>query len=1249
MPTERRRSDLLRNHLADRILLLDGAMGSLIMGAGPKEEDYRGERFKDHPIDLKNANDVLVLTQPDLIRGIHAQYLEAGSDIIETDTFNAASVSMEEFGLAELTYELNKAAAELARGVAEEFTKKNPDKPRFVAGSIGPTKVTLSMSQDAENPGHRAFTFDQVAESYAEQVRGLLDGGVDLLLPETSFDTLNMKACLFAISGVFEERGMSPDEVPVMISGTVFEGGRTLTAQSLEAFYASVKHFPSLSVGMNCALGPKQIRPYAETLSEIADRHVSLYPNAGMPDGMGGFDATASEFSDIVQSFAESGWVNFLGGCCGTTPEFIEQIARKTKGLKPRRIPDLPRYSTYAGLERVVVKEDSGFQMVGERTNVTGSKRFARLIKNDDYDEAVSVARQQVEGGANIIDVNMDEGLIDGPEAMTKYLNLLAAEPDVAAVPVMIDSSDWKVLEAGLKCVQGKPVVNSISLKGGEEEFLKQAALLKRYGAAAVVMAFDEEGQATECDRKVEICERAYKLLVEKAGWDPTDIIFDPNILTVGTGMEEHANYAVEFFDAVREIKKRCPGAKTSGGVSNVSFGFRGNDPVREAINACFLYHAIDAGLDMGIVNAGQLEVYEEIDPKLRDLVEDVLFNRHPEATDRLIEFGETVKAKGKADDTDKLKWREAPVEKRIEHALLKGITDFIEEDTEEARQKLDRPLNVIQGPLMDGMNVVGELFGAGKMFLPQVVKSARVMKRAVAYLTPYMEAEKEEMARLAKERGEVESLEEAKSTRGTVLIATVKGDVHDIGKNIVAVVLRCNNFEVVDLGVMVPADKILDEAEKCGAQIIGLSGLITPSLEEMTGVAREMTRRGLKTPLLIGGATTSPRHTAVKIAPHYEGAPVVWVGDASLSVPVVEKLLDPEKLKQLEAENAEAQERHREAYVGRQEKNLVPYAEAFERRFQTDWQNVDVPKPAFTGLKVLDDYPLREIAEYIDWSPFFMAWDLHGKYPRILEDDVVGEQARELFQDGKAELERLLEENVLRARGVYGFFPAASDGDDLVLYTDDERTEERLRFPMLRQQWERRGQKDFRSLADYVAPVGSGVKDYVGAFAVTAGHGADEHALALEQGGDDYRAIMVKALADRCAEAFAERLHKQARDDWGFGQAEGLSRDELIGEKYRGIRPAFGYPACPDHTLKTELWSLLDVEKNAGMTLTESLAMWPASSVSGLYFAHPDARYFSVDRVTKDQIESYARRSGKPVAEVEKWLAPNLGYNPAE
>ena len=1234
MPAEPSHADLLRNHLADRILLLDGAMGSLILGEGPTEEDYRGDRFKDHAIDLKNANDVLCLTQPKLIESIHARYLEAGSDIVETNTFNATPISLEEFGLGELTRELNKAAAELARNAADSFTKKNPDRPRFVAGSMGPTKVTLSMSQDADNPGHRATDFDTLAASYAEQTRGLLDGGVDLLLPETSFDTLNMKACLYAISKVYEERGLRPGDVPVMISGTIFDGGRTLTAQSLDAFIASVSHFPSLSIGINCALGPKQIRPYIERVSGLADRMTTLYPNAGMPDGMGGFDSNPAEFSDYIEGFAQEGWLNIAGGCCGTTPEFIAAIREKIAGIPPRRVPDrtvAPGTTVLAGLERVEITADSGFQMVGERTNVTGSRKFARLIKDDKFDEAVEVARGQVEGGANVIDVNLDEGMIDGEAAMPRFLNLLAAEPDISAVPVMIDSSKWSILEAGLKCVQGKPVVNSISLKGGEEEFLKQARELRRLGAAAVVMAFDEQGQAVETEDKIRICERAYKILTERADWEPSDIIFDPNILTVGTGMEEHANYAIAFFDAVREIKKRCPGAKTSGGVSNVSFGFRGNDAVREAMNACFLYHAIDAGLDMGIVNAGQLEVYEEIDPKLRDLVENVLFNRSPEATDELIEYGETVKSKDKAEDTDKLKWRENTVEERLKHSLLKGVTDFVEEDTEEARQKYGRPLHVIQGPLMAGMSVVGELFGAGKMFLPQVVKSARVMKRAVAYLTPYMEAEKEE--------GDA-------AGRGKILIATVKGDVHDIGKNIVAVVLRCNSFEVLDLGVMVPADKILDTAEAEGVDIIGLSGLITPSLDEMTTVAREMQRRGMTVPLLIGGATTSARHTAVKIAPHYD-PPVVHVLDASLSVPAVEKLLDEETKEAFVAENLVAQDRHRENFAGRQQKKLVAYAEACEKRFSTDWDALEIPQPSFTGVRVLDRYPLRELSEYIDWSPFFQAWELHGKYPRILDDEVVGEHARSLFADGREELEHLIADDILRARAAYGFFPAASDGDDLVLYTDDDRTEERVRFPMLRQQWERRGQKDFRSLADYVAPADSGKRDYVGAFAVTAGHGADEHAQSLERGGDDYRGIMVKALADRCAEAFAERVHQMARREWGFGTSENLTNDDLIAEKYRGIRPAFGYPSCPDHTLKRELWELLDAEENCGMTLTESYAMWPASSVSGLYFSHPDARYFSVDRITRDQAESYAKRKGDPLREVEKWLGPNLGYDP--
>ncbi len=1238
-------NDALETLLSDRILLLDGAMGSLIMGAGPTEADYRGERFADHHIDLKNANDVLCLTQPGIIEDIHRRYYEAGSDIVETNTFNANVISMEEFGLEDLTYEINKRAAEIARGVADHFTKLNPDKPRFVAGSIGPTKVTLSMSQDVEDPGNRTHTYDDMVASYHEQIRGLVDGGCDILLPETSFDTLNMKACLFAISKYFEDTG---NKLPVMISGTIFDGGKTLTAQSVEAFYTSVAHFPSLSIGLNCALGPKQMRPYVESLSQISDRPISCYPNAGMPDGMGGFDSNPNEVSDYLAAYAAEGWVNIVGGCCGTTPEYLAKIAEKTSGLAPRTTPVSPHFSTYAGLERLEVRPDSTFLMVGERTNVTGSRRFARLIKEEKYDEAIEVARHQVEGGANVIDVNMDEGLIDSEAAMTRYLNLLAAEPDVSAVPIMVDSSKFSVIEAGLKCVQGKAIVNSISLKEGEQTFLEQARTIRRYGAAVVVMAFDEQGQAAEADDKVRISKRAYDLLVEKAGFPPEDIIFDPNILTVGTGMEEHANYAVEFIEAVRRIKEECPGAKTSGGVSNVSFSFRGNNVVREAVNAVFLYHAIQAGLDMGIVNAGQLEVYEEIEPTLKEYVEDVVLNRRPDATERLIEYAETVQAKDKVDDASKLAWREEPVAKRLEHALLKGITDFIDEDTEEARQSFDRPLDVIQGPLMDGMNVVGELFGAGKMFLPQVVKSARVMKKAVAYLLPFMEAEKEAAG------------EAAASSRGVFVIATVKGDVHDIGKNIVAVVLRCNNFEVVDLGVMVPCDKILDACVEHGADVLGLSGLITPSLDEMVTVAKEMQRREMTLPLLIGGATTSAKHTAVKIAPHYEQT-VAHVVDASLSVPAVESLIDPDKRTAFDEKNRVAQEKDREQFAQRQQKTLVPYAEAFERRHATDWATIDVPTPSFTGIRVIENQPLAELADYIDWSPFFATWELHGKYPRILEDEVVGEEARKLFDSALESLQGILDERSLTSKGVYGFWPANSVGDDVVLWDPDsiqadasgvgpdgravglQGARELVRFPMLRQQWERKGQKDFRSLADYVAPLDSGRIDHVGAFAVTAGHGCDELARKFDADHDDYGSIMTKALADRCAEAFAECLHARARREWGI--EESLSNDELIAEKYRGIRPAFGYPACPDHVLKGRLWDLLDAEANTGISLTESYAMWPAASVSGLYFAHPAARYFSVDRITKDQVEDYATRLGESVEYVEKWLGPNLGY----
>lgn len=1223
--------DTLRNLLEDRILLLDGAMGSLIMGAGPTESDYRGDLFKNHAVDLKNANDVLCLTQPQIIEKIHRQYLEAGSDIIETDTFNANVISMEEFELAEHTYAINKAAAEIAKRATAEFS--TPDKPRFVAGSIGPTKVQLSLNPD--EPGVRPTNFDDMVASYTEQVRGLIDGGVDLLLPETSFDTLNMKACLFAIATYFEQHDV---EVPVMVSGTIFDGGRSLTAQSIEAFYTSLSHFPMLSIGLNCALGPAQMRPYVESLSKLADCHVSCYPNAGMPDGMGGFDSSPQEVAANIRDFAEQGWVSIVGGCCGTTPEYIHQIAEAIKGLKPRRISKKPAFSTYSGLNQLELRPETTFVMVGERTNVTGSKKFARLIREENYDEALSIARGQVEGGANIVDVNMDEGLLDSEACMQKFLYLLSDndEPDVS-VPIMVDSSKWSIIEAGLKCLQGKGIVNSISLKEGEELFLQQARTIRKYGAAVVVMAFDEEGQAVDCENKVAICKRAYRLLTEKAGFPPEDIIFDPNILTVGTGMEEHANYAVEFIEAIRRIKEECPGAKTSGGVSNVSFSFRGNNVVREAINAAFLYHAINAGLDMGIVNAGQLEVYDEIGKELLEYVEDVLLNRRPDATERLVDFSETIKDRAEGKGEAKVaEWRNGTVEERLAHAILKGITDYVDEDTEEARLKYGRPLNVIQGPLMAGMAVVGELFGAGKMFLPQVVKSARVMKKSVAWLTPYMEAEKEEQG-------------ESKS-RGTIVLATVKGDVHDIGKNIVGVVLRCNNFDVIDLGVMVPADKILQTAIDEKADLIGLSGLITPSLDEMVHCAREMKRQGSQLPLLIGGATTSAKHTAVKIAQQYD-QPVIHVIDASLSVPVVENLLDPDRKPEFVAQNLAAQERDRKAFGDRQQKVLTPYPEAFERRFATDWSSVDIAKPSFTGLRTIEDHPLEELVEYIDWSPFFQTWELRGKYPAILEDEVVGEEARRLFQDARKLLDEIVEKKLLTAKGVFGFWPANSEGDDIIVWDREpgagDRGSEVCRFPMLRQQWERKGQKDFRALSDYIAPIDSGRTDYVGAFAVTAGIGCDDLVARFLKEHDDYQSIMAKALADRLAEAFAEQLHRIARVEWGYGKLEGLSSDELIREKYRGIRPAFGYPACPDHTEKKTLFQLLDAESRTGISLTESFAMLPAASVSGLYFAHPESRYFSVDRISREQVESYAARKGMSIDAIERWLAPNLGYDP--
>ncbi len=1225
----------LEEILDDRIALLDGSMGALIYSYELDEAAFRGDRFARHPVDLKNCTEALVLSQPKIIDEIHRAYLEAGADIIETDTFNATALSLAEFGLEEYVEEINVAAVELARRAADEFTRKNPGKPRFVAASIGPTKAQLSMGIHVEDPGRRDVTFDEMVANYKGQIRALIKGGVDILLPETSFDTLVMKACLAAIDEVFEELGI---RLPVMISGTIFDNGRTLSAQPIEAFYYSVAHFDALSVGINCAVGVELMRGPIESLSSICRSRISCYPNAGMPDGFGGFLADKDRTAAVLGEFARNGWLNIVGGCCGTRPDWIEAIGKAVHGVKPRRIPDLPHWSTYSGMEPLVVRPETNFIMVGERTNITGSKKFARLIRSGDYESALAVAREQVEGGANIIDVNMDEGLIDGEQAMTRFLNLVSADPSIARVPIMIDSSKWSVIEAGLKCVQGKSVVNSISLKAGEQEFLHQARLVRRYGAAVVVMAFDEDGQAVTKDRKLAICERAFKLLTEQAGFPPEDIIFDVNILTVGTGIEEHNNYAVEFIEAVRELKQRLPYCKTSGGVSNVSFSYRGNDVVREAMNAAFLYHAIRAGLDMGIVNAGQLEVYEEIPKDLLERVEDVLLNRRPDAADRLTEFAESVKSSQKKDKGKDLSWRSEPVADRLKHALITGTVDFIDEDTEEARQQYERPLHIIEGPLMDGMNVVGDLFGAGKMFLPQVVKSARVMKKAVAYLTPFMEAEK------AAASGN--SVESARQARGRVLMATVKGDVHDIGKNIVGVVLACNDYEVVDLGVMVSCETILKEAKEKSVDMIGLSGLITPSLDEMVHVAREMERNGFEIPLLIGGATTSSKHTAVKIAPAYHG-PVVHVMDASKSVGVVDRLVRVETRGELDRQNRAYQEKERESFGGRRKRKLVPYEEAVRRRLILEWNDPPPAVPAFLGTRTLRSIPLAEIVPFIDWSPFFLSWELKGKYPRIFEDPERGPRARELFDDAQAILKQIVSEGRLQANAVYGFFPANSEGDDLVIYEDESRTSERMRLPTLRQQWERDGQISFRALADYLAPRDSGVRDYLGAFAVTAGIGADELAAEFEREHDDYNAIMSKALADRLAEGLAEMLHKRAREEWGFGRQERLSNEELINEKYRGIRPASGYPTSPDHTEKRDLWRLLNAEPEAGIRLTESYAMYPGASVSGLYFSHPQARYFAVDMITRDQVENYAKRKGMTVREVERWLAPNLAYEP--
>lgn len=1222
-------TDQLNHLVRERILLLDGAMGTMIQRLGLSELDVRGERFADHHKDLKNFSDILCLTHPDKITGVHHAYFEAGSDIVETNSFGASPVGMVEFGLPlELVDEINHAAVACARKAADEWTERTPDKPRFVAGSIGPTTKQLAISTE-DDPAHRGATFEEMVDSYRAQVDSLVAAGVDILLPETAIDTLNLKACLFAIQDFFNAGGR---RVPVMASGTFGDGGRTfVSAQSVEAFWTAINHFPLLSVGMNCALGPDVMRSHIEELARVAEIPISCHPNAGLPNEMGEFDLGPQAMADKVGEYADNGWVNILGGCCGTTPDHIRAMADRIAGCKPKQNTPGPVYTRLSGQMPMVMRPEIPFTMVGERTNVMGSKKFARLIRDEKYEEAVEIAREQVENGATIIDINFDEGMLDGVAAMTRFLRLIAGDHVAASVPVMIDSSKWEVLEAGLRNVQGKAIVNSISLKDGEAEFLRRASLVRQYGAAAVVMAFDEEGQAADQESKVRICKRAYDLLTSKLAFPTEDIIFDPNILTVATGMSEHNNYAVDFINAVREIKQVCPGAKTSGGVSNISFSFRGNDPVREAIHSAFLYHAVAAGLDMGIVNAGQLEVYEEIKPELLERVEDVLLNRRPDATDRMLEFAETVKGDGKKKSGEDLEWRAESVAERMKHALIKGIDKYIVEDTEEARQYFDRCIQVIEGPLMDGMKVVGDLFGAGKMFLPQVVKSARVMKKAVAYLEPFMDEEK----RLA---GTADA-----AARGKFLIATVKGDVHDIGKNIVGVVLQCNNYEVIDLGVMVSSEKILDEAVKQGVDMIGLSGLITPSLDEMSHVAREMKRAGMTMPLLIGGATTSAKHTAVKIAPGYDG-PVLHVLDASRSVNVVERLLSREHRDGFIDENRGIQAKLVASFNDRKQ-TLVPYAEAFAKRFATDWATVTINQPSFTGTRVLKDIPLAEIRPYIDWSPFFSTWELKGKYPKIFDDKVVGAQAKELYDDANRLLDEIIAGKLLTANAVYGFWPAASEGDDVVLFADASRQGELARLHFLRQQWERKGQKDYRSLADYIAPVDSGREDYIGGFAVTSGIGADALAMQYKAELDDYKAIMVQAIADRLAEGLAEMLHERARVDWGFGSGEGLSKGDLIAEKYRGIRPAAGYPACPDHTEKRTLFNLLDAEKNAGIELTSSYAMTPGASVSGLYFGHPESRYFTVERMTKDQIEAYAKRKGLPVAEIERWLAPNLAY----
>lgn len=1285
----------IKDVLKDRILVLDGAMGSLIQEYKLSDADYRGEKFKDFPHEVKGNNDMLSMTRPDVIKEIHTKYFEAGADIAETNTFSSTSIAMADYHMEDYVYELNYESAKIAREIANEFTAKNPNQPRYVTGSIGPTNRTLSLSPDVNDPGYRAITFDELVDAYYEQIQGLMDGGADLLLVETIFDTLNAKAALFAIDLYQNDRNngtlrplvsqsiprqINPNplplnvQIPIMVSGTITDAsGRTLSGQTTEAFLTSISHLDLLSVGLNCALGADLMRPYVQILAKESPFLVSAHPNAGLPNEMGEYDESPEEMGVVVEEFLQSGFMNIIGGCCGTTPAHIAEIARIAAKYPPRIIPTFEPIQKLSGLEPLNITKETTYVNIGERCNVTGSKKFARLVREGDYEAAIAVAREQVDGGAMVIDVNLDEGMIDGVEAMKTFLNLLMAEPDIAKLPIMIDSSKWEVIEAGLKCVQGKSIVNSISLKEGEAKFIETAQKVKRYGASTVVMAFDEQGQADSFERRKEICQRAYDILVNKVNFPPQDIIFDPNILTVATGMEEHNNYAVDFINATRWIKDNLPYAKVSGGVSNISFSFRGNEPVREAMHTAFLYHAIKAGMDMGIVNAAQLGVYSDIPTDMLEMCEDVLLNRREDATDRMIKFAETVKSKGKEIIVDN-KWRDQPVGKRLEHALIKGLTEFIDEDVEEARQLVEKPLHVIEGPLMDGMNVVGDLFGEGKMFLPQVVKSARVMKKAVAYLLPFIEEEKL--------RNHVEGQAEVSSSAGKILMATVKGDVHDIGKNIVGVVLGCNNYEIIDLGVMVQTEKILAAAREHNVDIIGLSGLITPSLDEMVGVAKEMERQGFTIPLLIGGATTSRIHTAVKIDPHYSG-PVIHVLDASKSVPVAGRLMQSEQTnKEIYDEIKASYAQLRIDHASRQkDKNYVPIEKARLNTPKIDWNNFKATKPQFLGNKYFMDYDLAEISKYIDWTPFFSTWQLSGKYPKIFENEIVGEEAKKLFDDANVLLNEIIENKLLTARAVVGFYPANAVGDDIILHDFEEitreipcekhgvhqhtsynvlsntvvsedgelmtKTDTQTVLHHLRQQGQKAANLPNYCLSDFIAPETTGKDDYVGAFAVTAGIGIEALVEKYEKDHDDYNSIMVKAIADRLAEAFAELMHKRTRKEfWGYATDEVSTPEELISEKYVGIRPAPGYPACPDHTEKKALFDLLQAEEKIGIQLTESFAMYPASSVSGFYFSNPESKYFPIGKIAKDQVKNYSERKGMSLELTEKWLAPVLNYD---